>query len=119
MIYTDTGIYASDSHEAQHADNENVANKSWHGHKIEFNDEGCIDEIGAFKSEAAIKNHRVIISDTGATKIFKAQTVELGIMVDDPHHSPPGTTCIVRVAQVFDEAVLSLDNIEDDNAGED
>ena len=119
VIYTDTGIYASDSHEAQHADNEDVANKSWHGHKIEFNDEGCIDEIGAFKSEAMIKNHRVIITDTGATQIFKAQTVELEIMVDDPDNPPPGTTCIVRVAQVFDEAVLSLDNIEDDNARED
>ncbi len=119
VIYTDTGIYASDSHEAQHADNEDVANKSWHGHKIEFNDEGCIDEIGAFKSEAMIKNHRVIITDTGATQIFKAQTVELEIMVDDPDNPPPGTMCIVRVAQVFDEAVLSLDNIEDDNARED
>ena len=66
-----------------------------------------------------IKNHRVIITDTGATQIFKAQTVELEIMVDDPDNPPPGTMCIVRVAQVFDEAVLSLDNIEDDNARED
>ncbi|HEY7507654.1 MAG TPA: hypothetical protein VH677_00870 [Nitrososphaera sp.] len=119
VIFTDTGIYASDSHEAQHADNEEVANKSWHGHKIEFNEEGCIDEIGAFKSEAHIKNHRVIITDTGATQIFKALTVELEILVDDPDNPPPGTTCIVRVAQVFDEAVLALDNIKDDNAKED
>ncbi|WP_415283627.1 hypothetical protein [Candidatus Nitrososphaera sp. FF02] len=119
VIFTDTGIYASDSHEAQHADNEEVANKSWHGHKVEFNEEGCIDEIGAFKSEAYIKNHRVIITDTGATQIFKALTVELEILVDDPDNPPPGTTCIVRVAQVFDEAVLALDNIKDDNAKED
>lgn len=104
VIYTDTGIYASDSHDAQHADNEDVANKSWHGHKIEFNDEGCIDEIGAFKSEAMIKNHRVIITDTGATQIFKAQTVELEIMVDDPDNPPPGTTWIAKVVEVFDQA---------------
>ncbi|MGI0020752.1 MAG: hypothetical protein ACREAY_09815 [Nitrososphaera sp.] len=119
VIHTNNGIYASDSHEAQHADNEEVANKSWHGHKIEFNDQGCIDEIGAFKSEAVIKNHRVIIKETGATQIFKAQTVELEILVDDPDNPPAGATCIVKVKQVFDEAVLSLDNIEDDNARED
>lgn len=119
VIYTDAGIFASDSHEAQHADSEEVANKSWHGHKVEFNEEGCVDEIGSFLSEAKIKNHRVIIKDTGATQIFKALTVELEILVDDPDNPPPGTTCIARVVQVFDEAVLSLDNIKDDNAKED
>ena len=61
----------------------------------------------------------MIITDTGATQIFKALTVELKILVDDPDNPPPGTTCIVRVAQVFDEAVLALDNIKDDNAKED
>ncbi|MEO9294744.1 MAG: hypothetical protein ABI347_03995 [Nitrososphaera sp.] len=118
VIYTDTGIYASDSHEAQHADSEQTANKSWHGHKIVFGDDGCIDEIGSFKSEASIKNHRVIIKDTNATKIFKAQTVHLEIQVDDPDNPPPGVTCLVKVVEVFDEAVLSLDNIHDDNVKE-
>lgn len=118
VIYTDTGIYASDSHEAQHADNEAVANRSWHGHKIVFGEDGCIDEIGSFKSQAHIKNHRVVITDTGATQIFKAVTARLELQVDDPDNPPPDVTCLVKVVEIFDTAELAPDNMADDSSVE-
>ena len=104
VIYTDTGIYASDSHEAQHADNEEVANKSWHGHLIVLDSQGCVDEIGAFKSKAHLDGDRVVITETEAAQVLKVQTVRLELQVDDPDNPPPGVTCIAKVVKVFDEA---------------
>jgi hypothetical protein len=103
VVWTDTGIFASDSHEAQHADSENVADRSWHGHMLNISEEGCIDEIGGFKASAKIAGTHVFISDTGAKKVFKAATVELEILVEDPDNAPPGT-CIAKIVEVFDEA---------------
>jgi hypothetical protein len=103
VVWTDAGIFASDSHEAQHADDENVANRSWHGHMLDINEEGCIDEIGSFRSSAKIAGTHVFISETGATEVFKAATVQLEILVEDPDNVPPGT-CIAQIVEVFDEA---------------
>jgi hypothetical protein len=103
VVWTDVGIFASDSHEAQHADNENVANRSWHGHMLNISDEGCIDEIGSFRSSAKIAGTHVFISETGATEVIKAATVQLEILVEDPDNVPPGT-CIAQIVEVFDEA---------------
>jgi hypothetical protein len=106
VVVTDNGIYAADSHEAQHADDEQVANKAWHGHKVVVDENGCLTEIGSFKSQAKLAGSNVKITATGATKIVASMTVMIEILVDDPDNPPPGTTCIARVAQVFDEAVL-------------
>lgn len=119
VIHTNTGIYASDSHEAQHADDEQVANLSWHGHKVEIDSDGCIEEIGSFKSKAILDGHRVIITETAASEIYKAQTVRLELQVDDPDNPPPGVTCIAKIMEVFDEAVPIAGSDDDDDEDED
>jgi hypothetical protein len=106
VIVTDTGIYAADSHEAQHADDEQVANKAWHGHKVEVDSSGCLTEIGSFKSHAKLAGSNVKIEDTGASKIIMAQTVMLEIQVEDPDNPPEGVTCIAKIVRVFDTAIL-------------
>jgi hypothetical protein len=110
VVWTDTGIYASDSHEAQHADDENIANKSWHGHKLEINNvevDGeilqCITEVEGFRASAKIAGTHVFIDETGATQVFKAATVELDIM-GDPDNPDPNQPCIAAIVNVFDEA---------------
>jgi hypothetical protein len=105
VIFTDNGTYASDSHEAQHADDEETANLSWHGHMIVLDSEGCIDEVDGFKSRAHLTGDRIVITDTDATEITKVQTVRLELQVDDPDNPPPGVTCLAKVVEVFDEAV--------------
>lgn len=108
VIVTDTGIYAADSHEAQHADSEQVANKAWHGHKVVVDSNNCLTEIGSFKSEAKLAGNNVKISATGATKIISAMTVMIEILVEDPDNPPEGVTCIAKVHEVpFDVAVLA------------
>lgn len=115
VIHTNTGTYASDSHEAQHADDEQVANLSWHGHKVEIDSNGCIEEIGSFKSRAVLDGPRVTITETAAGEILKAQTVRLELQVADPDNPPPGVTCIAKVMEVFDEAVPTAGNDDDDD----
>jgi hypothetical protein len=105
VIFTDNGTYASDSHEAQHADDEETANLSWHGHLIVLDSEGCIDEVDGFKSSAHLSGDRIVVTDTDATKILKVQTVRLELQVDDSDNPPPGVTCLAKVMEVFDEAV--------------
>lgn len=105
VIVTDNGIYASDSHEAQHADDEQVAGKAWHGHKVEVDERGCLTEIGSFKSQARMDGSNVKITATGATKILAAQTVMLELLVENPDDVPEGT-CIAQIHEVFDIAVL-------------
>lgn len=105
VIVTDNGIYASDSHEAQHADDEQVADKAWHGHKVEVDERGCLTEIGSFKSQARMDGSNVKITATGATKILAAKTVMLELLVNDPDDVPEGT-CIAQIHEVFDIAVL-------------
>lgn len=104
VVQTDAGIYASDSHEAQHADDEEVANRSWHGHKVVVGPDGCIDEIGSFKSQARLAGDRVTITETGATQILGVLTVRLDLQVDEPDNPPPGVTCLAKVMEVYDEA---------------
>lgn len=106
VIVTDNGIYASDSHEAQHADDEQVANKAWHGHKVVVDENGCLTEIGSFKSQAKMAGSNVKITATGATKILAAQTVMLELLVENPDKVEEGT-CIARIHEIFDVAVLS------------
>jgi hypothetical protein len=104
VIQTDTGTYASDSHEAQHADDEVTANLSWHGHLIVLDAQGCIEEVDGFKSKAHLDGDRVVITDTESAQVLKVQTVRLELQVDDPDNPPPGVTCIAKVVEVFDEA---------------
>ena len=104
VIETDNGTYASDSHEAQHADNEVTANLSWHGHLIVLDSQGCVEEVDGFKSKAHLDGDRVSITETGVGQILKVQTVRLELQVDDPDNPPPGVTCIAKVVEVFDEA---------------
>lgn len=103
VVFTDKGIFASDSHEAQHADSENVANRSWHGHKLNISETGCINEIGGFKASAKIAGTHVFIEGTEATQVFGAKTVQLEILVEDPDNVPPGT-CIAQIVDEFDSA---------------
>lgn len=108
VIVTNTGIYAADSHEAQHADDEQVANKAWHGHKVVVDENGCLTEIGSFKSQAKLAGSNVKITATGATQIISAMTVMIDILVEDPDNPPEGTTCIAKVNSVpFDVAILA------------
>ena len=107
VAVTDAGVYASDSHEAQHADDEQVADKAWHGHMVTVDDRGCLTEIGSFKSHAKMAGSNVKISETGATKILTAMTVKLELQVEDPDNPPEGVTCIAKIVKVFDEAVLA------------
>ena len=104
VIETDNGTYASDSHGAQHADDEVTANLSWHGHLVVLDSQGCVEEVDGFKSKAHLDGDRVSITETGVGQILKVQTVELEIMVDDPDNPPPGVTCIAKVVEVFDQA---------------
>jgi hypothetical protein len=106
VIVTDNGIYAADSHEAQHADDEQVSNKAWHGHKVVVAEDGCITEIGSFMSQAKLAGSNVKITATGATQILATMTVMIEIQVDDPDNPPEGETCIAKVVEVFDTAVL-------------
>lgn len=106
VIVTDNGIYAADSHEEQHADDEQVANKAWHGHEVVVDENNCLTEIGSFKSHAKLAGSNVKITATGATTILAAQSVMLEIQVEDPDHVEPGT-CIAKVVQVFDTAILT------------
>lgn len=104
VIETDNGTYASDSHEAQHADDEVTANLSWHGHLVVLDSQGCVEEVDGFKSKAHLDGDRVSITETGAEEIQKVQTVRLELQVDDPDNPPPGVTCLAKVVEVFDEA---------------
>jgi hypothetical protein len=106
VAVTDNGIYAADSHEAQHADDEQVADKAWHGHKVTVDQSGCITEIGSFKSHAKLAGNNVKIEDSQATKILTTMTVRIEILVEDPDNPPPDATCIAKIVEVFDAAAL-------------
>lgn len=103
VVVTDDGIYVADSHEAQHADDEQVANKAWHGHKVVVSETGCVTEIGSFMSHAKLAGSNVKITDAHATKILAALTVQLEILVEDPDN-PGDAPCIAQLVQVFDSA---------------
>lgn len=66
--------------------------------------DGCIDEIGSFKSQARLAGDRVTITETGATQILGVLTVRLDLQVDEPDNPPPGVTCLAKVMEVYDEA---------------
>jgi hypothetical protein len=112
VVITDKGIFATDSHEAQHAESEGetTANKAWHGHKVTIeenagpNGRDCLTEIGSFASTARMSGKHVIITDVNA-EIESAMTLRLELLVEDPDTVPEGE-CIAEVAVIFDEASL-------------
>jgi hypothetical protein len=66
--------------------------------------QGCVEEVDGFKSKAHLEGDRVSITETGVGQILMVQTVRLELQVDDPDNPPPGTTCIAKIVEVFDEA---------------
>ena len=102
VFHTDSGIWVADSHEAQHDTNENDAGLGWHGQQVSIGEDGCIDEVDGSKSTARVAGKRVTLLDTDATELIKVETMQLELLVKDPENPPPGTTCIARVAGMFD-----------------
>jgi hypothetical protein len=107
-VVTDTGIYATDSHEAQHADDEQVANKAWHGHKVIVDENNCLVEIGSFgaTSKMAGNNVKIVTEGEHPAKILSTLTLRLELQVEDPDNPPEGVTCIAKIVEVFDAAAL-------------
>jgi hypothetical protein len=106
VVFTNDGIYATDSHEAQHAESEGetTANKAWHGHKVEIavgggpNGRDCLIEIGALDAESRMAGSNVKIIGASATEIDMVVTTELILLVEDPDNVPEGE-CVAEVAE--------------------
>lgn len=112
VVVTDDGIYATDSHEAQHAESEGetTTNKAWHGHKVTIKENGgpngrdCLVEIGALDAESRMAGSNVKIVGASATRIDMVITTELVLLVEDPDDVPEGE-CVAEVVETpFDVA---------------
>jgi hypothetical protein len=112
VVFTNDGVYATDSHEAQHAESEGetTANKAWHGHKVEIgqgagpNGRDCLIEIGSLDAESRMAGSNVKIIGSTATEIEMVMTTELLLLHEDPDSVPPGECVAEVVATPFDIA---------------
>lgn len=105
VVYTDDGIWAVNNHGFSHGDPEGDVGHIWHSERVIFDDPNnpkCL--VGADnQSENRMDGTRVFITNSGAKQVFKAQTVELVHVMDDPDETEcPGS--IARLVQVFDTA---------------
>lgn len=105
VFYTDDGIWAANNHGFGHGDPEGDAGHVWHSERVIFDDPDnpkCL--VGADnESEQRIAGKRVTLLNTAATEIFKAQTMELEHVADEPNN-PDCPGAIARVVKALDTA---------------
>lgn len=108
VIFTNDGIYATDSHEAQHAESEGetTANKAWHGHRVEIaagggpNGRDCLIEIGSLDAESRMAGSNVKIIGASATEITMVMTTELVLVHPElPPDEVPEGECVAEVVE--------------------
>jgi hypothetical protein len=113
VVFTNDGIFATDSHEAQHSESsgETTANKAWHGHKVTIKPNGgpngrdCLVEIGSLDAEARMSGSNVKIIGAHASDITMAVTTALTLLHEDPDSVPAGECVAEVVATPFDIAL--------------
>lgn len=105
VIYTDTGIWAVNSHGFGHGDPEGDVGGVWHSEFVVFGgrDNKCLVEAGN-ESEHRMDGTRVFVVGSGATEITKAQTVELVHVADNPKAAGCPKGSIAKLVEVFDTA---------------